>query len=329
MIVDEITLSPTSYDIQTNSYQPETTQTDLLTNVNYITLSFVGDCMLASMYGSEGFQTFNKLANEVPPEYFFANVAELFASDDLTIANCENIFTDNNELLPIIKDHDPAYWYKSKSANAEIFKKGNIDVVSLANNHIYDYGSEGRSDTITALENAGVIWGDSNRPLYFEIKGLKIALLCTTINTIGYVAPIIDWLNDAEADYKIIYYHGGIEMMHEPDPKHINAARALADNGADLVIGHHPHVLQPVENYNGATIIYSLGNFIFGGGRPENRSIIFQVTLCVVDGEILSKENKIIPVYCYAEDYQPAIIEDETHKQKVIDFMRGLTEKPI
>ena len=105
------------------------------------------------------------------------------------------------------------------------------------------------------------------------------------------------------------------------------------DNGADLVIGNHPHVLQPMENYNGVDIVYSMGNFCFGGNRrPENRTIIYQINLVIEDGKLVSKSSEIIPCYVYTGDsnnYCPKIIEDENIKQKVIDFMNWKIKSPI
>jgi poly-gamma-glutamate synthesis protein (capsule biosynthesis protein) len=111
------------------------------------------------------------------------------------------------------------------------------------------------------------------------------------------------------------------------------------DNGADLILGDHPHVLQPMEEYNGAYIVYSLGNFCFGGNRhPENRTIIFNETLTITNDtgtgtyEVTGKTYDITPCYVYTGDtnnWQPAIIEDEETKNKVLDFMQGLTDSPL
>lgn len=323
---------PTVYVYNDKNYcNLQSPVTEKSSNVHYVTLTFLGDCMLASMLGESGFNTFNKLADIEQPEYFFMNFTDIFKNDTLTFANCENVFTDNNELLPVIKNHSPAYWYKSKTQNAGIFKAGNIDVVSIANNHISDYGAEGRTDTINALESNDIIWSDHNKPLIFDIKGFKIAVLCTEMNSSGNISHIIPWIEKIKdiSDYKIIYYHGGTELSHVPDEGRVRASHTLIDYGADLVIGHHPHVLQPMEIYNGSVIIHSLGNFLFGGGRPENRSVIFQQILLITDNVITDIENNIIPIYNYVSDYQPAIIENEAVKQRVIDFMNGLADSPV
>ncbi len=111
----------------------------------------------------------------------------------------------------------------------------------------------------------------------------KIAVICVSmygdyVFTYNSVCP--EKKLRKKSDYQIIYFHGGTEGLHEPESWKVNACHTLIDSGADLIIGDHPHVLQPLEKYNNKTIIYSLGNFIFGGNRhPENRTIIYQHTI--------------------------------------------------
>lgn len=132
-----------------------------------------------------------------------------------------------------------------------------------------------------------------------------------------------------------MFFHGGKERIHTPEEWKINATRKLIDNGADLVIGSHPHVLQPREIYKGKEIIYSLGNFCYGGNRnPENRTIIYQMNLTIDTKtyELKKEESNIIPCYVYTtktNNYQPAPIEDETIKNKVLNFMNGKEDSPV
>ncbi len=293
-----------------------------------ITLSFVGDCMLATMLGGSGTGSFNAAADTKSPEYFFSGVSDIFKNDSLTIANCENVFTDA-ELSPIGKNHSPAYWYRSKSKNAGIFIAGGVDVVSLANNHADDYGKQGRADTVAAVEAAGLEWGDDNKPLVFELNGVKIGLYLCTLYNASSANRIIDWLKQSsdETDFQIVYYHGGTERVYVPDEWRAAAARKLIDAGADLVIGGHPHVLQPMEYYGGSVIVHSLGNFLFGGSRTTDRyTVILQEKLTVKDGLILASETVLIPCYEYTTpgDWHPVIIDPEDIAyNKIMDFMTG------
>ncbi len=104
----------------------------------------------------------------------------------------------------------------------------------------------------------------------------------------------------------------------------------MVDAGADLVLGNHPHVLQPREFYNGAEIVYSLGNFLFGGSRNcENATIVYRFTLETTDGEITKRTSEIIPCYCYEELWQPCPMEDPDARQAVLDFMDNKRELPF
>lgn len=296
-----------------------------------LTLSFVGDCMLATMLGSSDAGTFNAAAATQPPEYFFSGVSQIFENDSLTVANCENVFTDS-ELEAVAKNYDPAYWYRSKAENAGIFTAGGVDVVSLANNHTDDYGDRGHTDTIAAVEAAGLEWGDDGKPLVIELEGLKFGLyLCTMYSSWG-ANKIFDWLAEAveTTDYQIVYYHGGTERVYVPDDWRVAVSRKLADAGADLVVGGHPHVLQPLEFYGDSVICHSLGNFLFGGSRTTDRyTVILQEKLTVKDGEILASETVVIPCYEYTTpgDWKPVTVDpgDEAY-DKIINFMYGTSD---
>lgn len=98
---------------------------------------------------------------------FLPGVYDILSSDDFTVANCENVFTDQN-LPETPKDYSPAYWYRSPKKNAAIFTAGSIDIISLANNHTNDYGKTGMADTISALEAENLIWGNTGNPVIIE-----------------------------------------------------------------------------------------------------------------------------------------------------------------
>ena len=308
--------------------EPEPTKFD-------IKLTFVGDVMLASYKNQTTSKSFNEYANEKSPEYFFDKVYDIFSSDDFTTVNLENVFTDK-ELKETEKDHDPAYWYRSKTSNVEILTSSSVEGVSLANNHTYDYGYTGYEDTVKTVNDAGLEYGTNEHTFYYEKNGYKIAVICHGLWGEWQADAIIDRIKKAEenSDYQIVFYHGGKERLHATEEWKQRASRKLIDNGADLVIGNHPHVLQPREIYNGKEIIYSLGNFCFGGNsRPENRTIIYQMTL-TIDIETMSvkeETSELIPCYVYTGDrnnYQPAIIENEEEKEKVLSFMEYGSDLP-
>lgn len=313
---------------------PETTS-DSFT----ITLSFIGDCLCATNENTQYENCFNDVADEKKPSYFFKKVNSYFLNDDFTVGDCENVFSDSKNLQISDKGQyqDPgieAYWFKSAAKNAKILSAGGIDCVSISNNHINDYGEQGHEDTKAALDAADVEWGEEGKIVYYEKNGFCISVICFSMYGSYAVPNIIDAMREAvqKSDYQIIYFHGGEEAVHEPESWKIEACHDLIDAGADLIMGDHPHVLQPMEEYNGATIIYSLGNFIFGGNRhPENRTVIYQHTLTITDDILEKQQGNIIPCYVYTgetNNWQPDIIKDKNEKQKVLDFMLGKTDLP-
>lgn len=301
-----------------------------------IVVSFAGDTMLASFKNETTAGNFSSYAKRNEPSYFLQNVSPIFEADDLTVVNLENVLTDRR-LTEKEKDHDPAYWYCGPSANTEILTSSGVEAVSLANNHTGDYGPEGVKDTVKAVENAGLLYGNNDRTIYFEKNGFRIAIICHGLWNEGQAGDIVRRIHAAEeeSDFQIVFYHGGKEKMHTPEPRRQRASRRLADEGADLVIGNHPHMLQPREDYNGTDIVYSMGNFCYGGSKyPENRTIIYQLHLHIsADGRLENKTGEIIPCYVYTgeagNNYCPGVIEDEETRQRVLDFMDGKRESPL
>lgn len=305
---------------------------ELIPEPSSIKLTIVGDCMLASDFGSGRFQS---MADSCDPSYFFDGVIEYFKDDDYTIINLENVITDNDELQPRDKGDGVAYWYKAPSTNLNICTSSSVEVVNLANNHTYDYGSAGAQDTIDAVKAYGMEYGNNDRTVYLEKDGFTIALICHGLWYEGQVQEIFTRLEEAEekSDFQIVYYHGGTERVHQPEEWRVRSSRALVEAGADLVIGNHPHVLQPMEEYNGALIIYSMGNFIIGGQKyPENRTILLTYTIELLDGVLVNTNYSIVPCYVYTDDintFQPFPIEEEEVAVKVLDFMNNKEDSPV
>ncbi len=301
-----------------------------------ITLTFLGDMILANQQGVSSRGRFSEYAEKYSPEYFLSKVSHIFKADDFTLANLENVLSDR-ELTPKTKDYEPAFWFKSKTDNVKVLSSSSIEGVLLTNNHIMDYGSEGFADTTDTLENAGIQYGTESNIINLEKNGFKIAVVCTGLWVEYNKTVALRQLEKAkgDSDFQIVFFHGGTEKLHAPEQFKINCAHSFVDAGADLVVGGHPHVLQPREIYKDVEIIYSLGNFCYGGAlRPENRTVIYQYTLTInpLTGNIEDRASDIIPCYVYtgnSNNYQPAIIEQADEKQKVLDFMDGKTDSPI
>ena len=297
--------------------------------VTEIKLTFIGDCTLATQLGDNSAGTFNWYAENYEKEYFFEKVYPYTSNDDFTIANCENVFTDY-ALPEAYKGYWPAFWFRSPSRNAEIFSAGNVEVVTVANNHTFDYNEEGMNDTIKALESVdGLEWGGTDKDVILEKDGVKIGLICDTMWGEWEVDKIIERIDRLEksTDIQVVYFHGGEEAYHTEEYWKVQACHELAKAGADLIVGAHPHVLQPLETYRGVHIVYSIGNFCFGGNTyPENRTVVYQETFSFNKDtkKIVGRQENIIPFYVFTGDinnFQPAPIDDEVIAKQVTDFM--------
>jgi len=300
-----------------------------------IVVSFTGDMLLASLHGKRAAGNFLDYAAKQEPEYFLQHVRPIFEADDFTVVNLENVLTDRN-LTPKEKATDPAYWFRAPAATTDILTSSGVEAVSLANNHTGDYGTAGYKDTVKAVSAAGLEYGGNDRTFYLEKNGYRVAVICHGLWSEGQAGTIIQRLRTAEknSDFQVVFCHGGAEGVHAPEAWRVRASRRLIDNGADLVLGNHPHVLQPREVYKGKEIVYSLGNFCFGGSRsPENRTIIYQLILQVENEKLVGASSELIPCYVHTggrvNNYCPAPIEDEEQARRVLDFMDGRAKLPL
>ncbi|OOM82442.1 capsule biosynthesis protein CapA [Clostridium puniceum] len=248
--------------------------------------------------------------------YFMQNVSNIFSSDDYTLVNLETTFTDSNEKAP--KDGEVFYNFKGPKEYVNILTKGSIEGVTIANNHIYDYGKQGITDTINVLKENNVdICGEGYKILR-DIQGVKFGFLGYTgweySNALKTkISTDISQLRKEGAEVIIPYFHWGIERSYEPYDVQQNLARFCIDNGAEAVIGSHPHVIQSMESYKGKLIVYSMGNFCFGGNSnpPDKRTFILQAKANIEDNKFKSFQYKILPAMISSRndknDYIPTL----------------------
>lgn len=291
-----------------------------------VIIGAVGDVSLASNYTKPYDYSFDYYYDNFGAEYFFENVREIFEKFDVTIANLECALTDNeDEGIRLEK----AYCYKGRKEYADILRLGGIDVVNLSNNHTFDYSQEGYHDTIDALEKAGIEYFGDDIILIKEVNDIKIGFIGSLGSANVYGARLqnlkasLDYLEEQGAVLKIAVFHWGnmSELFANDNQKYL--ARFVIDNGADLVLGHHPHVLQGLEIYKDKYIAYSLGNFIFDGNMVsdiEHRtSVIFQIKYIFEGREIISSEIKLIPALASSErwrnNFQPVLAEGEMYDE--------------
>ena len=323
-----MTLSPM------NAAEAALVPTDIISETSYIpqnkeiTVTAVGDNTIGTdiSFGYPG--SFIQEIDYNGIEYPYQNVAEIFLNDDLTIANLETTLTDST------KRAVKTFKFAGKPEYRDMLKNCGIDAVNLANNHIMDYLEQGYYDTLANLDEVGMGYFGEDIKLVREIKGVKIGMLgyggwsnnTALKNRIS--KDIAELREQANSNIVIVSFHWGKEGSNYADFVQKDLGRFSIDCGADLVLGHHPHVIQGIENYNGRNIVYSLGNFVFGGNRnPRDKdTFIFQQKFMVSpEGELTLAEPKIIPSSVssvnWRNNYQPVILEGEVG-ERVLNRLR-------
>jgi poly-gamma-glutamate synthesis protein (capsule biosynthesis protein) len=317
----------------------ETEQEDPQPEVVEITISAVGDLTFGRNQKQGYESSFDEYYDTYGADYFLQNVKEIFEADDCSIGNCEGTLTDSEDI------RTPKEWnHKGRPEYADIFTDSSIEVVSLGNNHIMDYNEEGVSDTFSALENAGVtyaisgMWGDQYG-LYETEKGIKIGFVSvneyyegTAVYT--YLEDGLSSLREQGADLVFALMHWGGDKTHVIEDDQYTMGRWCIDQGYDLVLGCHPHVLQGIECYNGKYIVYSMGNFCYGGSRnPEDKdSMIFQQTFTFVDGVLQDDSQAIRAIPCRLSsttsknDYCPVVLTGD-EAAEVIGHLNEYSEE--
>lgn len=321
----------TSKDSQEETTTPEPTAEPVS-----ITVSMVGDCTLGTDVNfdqSTSFDAFYQMKND--PGYFFQKVKDIFTADDLTVANMEGTLTTSNDR------QQKTFAFKGDPSYTEILTRGGVEATNLANNHSHDYGDQSYEDTIQYLEAAGITTFGYDRTAVMDVKGIKVGLIgiYELKDGLGRQQQVIDTIQEVKdqgAQVIIVSFHWGTEKSNVPDDIQKTLAHLAIDQGADLVVGHHPHVLQGIEKYQGKNIVYSLGNFCFGGNKnPSDKdTMIFQQTFTVENGELVEDDvTNIIPCSLSSEsgynNYQPMVLEGSEKErilQKIEEFSAALNQ---
>ena len=298
-----------------------------------VTVSMAGDCTLGKDEAFNYSTSLNAYYDMYGPAYFFQNVKSVFDADDLTVVNFEGTLTDSTAR------NGETFAFKAPAEYAEILTDGGVEAVNVANNHSHDYGDQGFADTKEILKKAGITTFGYNETALMEVKGVKIGLvgiyeLHDHLEREHQVRVNIQKVRAEGADLVFVVFHWGNEKDTVPDANQVTLAKLAIDNGADLVVGHHAHVLQGVTTYKGKTIAYGLGNFCFGGNSAPSDmdTMIFQQTFTLdTDGSVTSEEPNLIPCRIssdyYINNYQPTpATGDEADRilQKIHDRSEGL-----
>ena len=284
-----------------------------------LTLSVVGDCTLGTDETFDYDTSLNAYYENYGADYFLQNVKDIFSADDLTIANFEGTLTDSDER------EDKTFAFKAPASYASILTGGSVEAVNTANNHSHDYGDQSFDDTLAALDDAGIVHFGYDETAVMDVKGIKVGLvgIYELYDHLEREQQLKDNIAKVKADGAqliVVIFHWGNETETVPDSNQTTLGRIAIDEGADLVCGHHPHVLQGIETYKGRNIVYSLGNFCFGGNSSPSDmdTMIYQQTF-TIDANGVKKDNvtNIIPcsissaAYDGYNNYQPTPAEGD------------------
>lgn len=302
----------------TDSQETDSSDTAISAPVS-LTLSVVGDCTLGTDETFDYDTSLNAYYENYGADYFLQNVRSIFSADDLTIANFEGTLTDSDER------EDKTFAFKAPASYASILSGSSVEAVNTANNHSHDYGDQGFDNTLAALDDAGIVHFGYDETAVMDIKGINVGMvgIYELYDHLDREQQLKDNIAKVQADGAqliVVIFHWGNETETVPDSNQTTLGRMAIDLGADLVCGHHPHVLQGIETYKGKNIVYSLGNFCFGGNSSPSDmdTMIYQQTFTIdADGVKNDNVTNIIPcsissaAYDGYNNYQPTPAEGD------------------
>jgi poly-gamma-glutamate capsule biosynthesis protein CapA/YwtB (metallophosphatase superfamily) len=317
----QTTADKTTKEPSLNGHQKNQEREEPVVKEISITLSAAGDVTLGRDENYEYTNSFDHEAEKNGIHFFTQNIAPIFKNDDFTTVNLETTLTTSTQKA--VKK----FRFRGEPSYAKILTLAGIEAVNLANNHTHDYLQKGYEDTITSLKRENIGYFGYEHKLLTTIKGVKIGAL-------GYegwgdddavrtqISNDIRSLREEGANIILVHFHWGEERSYVPNEIQKSLGRFTIDSGADLVVGHHPHVIQGIEEYKGKFIVYSSGNFMFGGNKnPSDKdTFIFQQTFYVQNGQLTDrKEINIIPFRISSvttrNNYQPTPLEGEDAKR--------------
>lgn len=302
-----------------------------------ITLTFTGDCTLGNTPVMRGRpESFEAYVEQNGLEYPFAQVKALFEEDDLTIINLEGVFHDSETGVAQGK----TYTFRAPTSYAEMLPLSSIEMAYLGNNHVFDYGEPGYQSTVKALDAQGIQWFGTteygHETAIYEKGNIKLGFVSINISywwKEGMGNEMKETLRklkeEEKCDVVIACLHGGVEYDTRHDKNQERMADAFLKNGADLVVGNHPHVIQGLRTENGKTNLWSLGNFSFGGNKDVRsiRTYIARFTLSFDEnGAYLGHQLNIIPAHMSGtreyNNYQPVLVTDEAEAAKILEAIQ-------
>lgn len=299
-----------------------------------LTITAVGDVTIGRNVQHKGASIFE---NELKKQngdinFIFRNVKDIFAEDDLTIANFEGVLADDYT-IPSRKKNN-SFLFLAPTSYVEALRNNSVEAVTMENNHVGDFGEDGIASTIKTMDEAGIVWSNAKSAGYYEAQGVKIAMLAyQTLNQPisseelkGVVASDIAAAKQT-CDLVIVSFHWGEEKDYAPKSNQVMLGRAAIDAGADLVLGHHSHRINPIECYQGRYIVYSLANCSFAGNsKPSDMfTFIFQTRFRIKDGQIIGNPFRIIPCRISSrKDYNDFAITPLTDQSNITTILNTM-----
>ncbi len=269
-------------------------------------------------------------------DYQFAmkNIRDVLLADDLTIVNFEGTLTESTYIPSSKKNND--FLFSAPPEYVTMLSENGVEAVALENNHTMDHGEEAYAETQSHLSNAGIVWSGGGELGVIEVKGIQIAMLSylciDRYDQLWDTVPADIAAAKAQYPLVVVNFHWGNELMYYPTDNQIKMGRLAVDSGADLVLGHHSHRIQPIEYYNGVYICYSLGNFCFAGNsKPSDMtSYLFQTRFRVRgEGEAQEITNEgfiIIPIRISSRadknDFIPTVLTKESTIDSIMNTLR-------
>ena len=313
------------------------TQTCLAEDVS-ITLTFAGDCTLGSEeYLRERDGSFDSYIKKYGTEYPLQKVKDIFLKDDWTVVNLECVLADSAEG----ENKKQTYRFRGPSSFTDILTSSGVEMVNLSNNHTDDYGKAGMQSTKDIVSAAGLAYCQNDDVYILEINGIRIGIMGINLSeydTLGKKLNerIASLKAKEDCQFVVVNFHYGWEYSFVHNKKQKLTSHEVILSGADLVVGTHPHVVQGIENYKNRLILYSIGNFSFGGNMELNprslQAYIAQVKVTFEDKVFKSQQLTIIPVHTTGiqpgNNYQPYLVTGDD-AQAVVERIQGDTKFPL
>ncbi len=273
-----------------------------------VTLTFGGDCTLGGQ--GAGGRRFAATVEAGGYAYPFANLFGLFASDDLTLVNLEGVLSDRRTGRA-----DKEFTFIGRPEYAGILSLGSVECVTLANNHALDYGAAGKRDTVEALLSQGVSYVDDQTVTVLDKDGVRVGFTASGLrfDADAYLAQVAA-LKSVGCAAIVHVMHTGREYADTLTAAQQSTARFVAEHGAALVVGHHPHVVQGVGVCGRTPVVYSLGNCVFGGNTDPSDydACLLSATLRFTDGALTGESLTLWPIgisgNAKSNDYQPRLL---------------------